>query len=167
MARTDPSVRQKPAAPRPTPDAYIVALQMLARRELSEAQVRRRLSRRGHEADAIEAAVVRLKAQGAIDDARVAGAIARTQTAVKKRGRLRVRRQIESAGIGAALAQRAIDELFQAIDDDVLIEEALGRRLRGGRDIEGEAEFARLYRYLVAQGFDPDHVMRTLRRRAR
>jgi SOS response regulatory protein OraA/RecX len=84
---------------------------------------------------------------------------------VKKRGRLRVRRQLESAGIGGALAGRAVDDAFDAIDEDALIEAALARRLRGGRTLDNDAEFARLYRYLLAQGFDADQVLRALDRR--
>ena len=41
-------------------NAYIDALRMLARRELSEAQVRQRLARRQHPAAAIDEAVARL-----------------------------------------------------------------------------------------------------------
>ena len=75
-----------------TDTAYLDALKMLARRELSEAQIRQRLQRREHDPDAIDAAVHRLREERAIDDARVAGSIARTETAIKRRGRLRVRR---------------------------------------------------------------------------
>ncbi len=97
--------------------AYLDGLRMLARRELSEAQVRQRLARRGHEPESIDAAVERLKSERAIDDVRVAEAIARTETTVKRRGRLRVRRQIEHAGIAPATARRAVDEIFEDIDD--------------------------------------------------
>ena len=76
----------------PGPEPYLDALKMLARRELSEAQVRQRLARRGHDPESIDAAVARLKGERAIDDARVAEAIARTETAAKRRGRLRVSR---------------------------------------------------------------------------
>ena len=48
--------------------AYLDGLKMLARRELSEAQVRQRLVRRSHEADAIDEAIARLKDARAIDD---------------------------------------------------------------------------------------------------
>ena len=80
---------------------------MLGRRELSEAQVRQRLARKGHEPDAVDAAVDRLRAERAIDDARVAEAIAHTETTVRRRGKLRVRRQIEQAGIAPATARAA------------------------------------------------------------
>jgi regulatory protein len=142
--------------------AYVDALKMLGRRELSEAQVRQRLARRGHEPDAIDDAVARLKDERAIDDTRVAEAIARTATAVRRRGRVRVRRQIEQAGIAPPIARRAVDDTFGALDEDALIESALGKRLRGGALIADDAEFARLSRYLMGQGFEMDRVMRAL-----
>src|ERR1700704_5349689 len=102
--------RVKGAKPRAS--AYIDGLRMLGRRELSEAQVRQRLARRGHSSDEIDAAVERLRQERAIDDARVAEAIAHTETTVRRRGKLRVRRQIEQAGIAPATARGAIDSLF-------------------------------------------------------
>jgi regulatory protein len=144
--------------------AYVDGLKMLARRELSEAQVRQRLARKQHDAEAIEAAIVRLRDERAIDDARVAAAIARTETAVRRRGKLRVRMQIERAGIAKTVARDAIDEAFAGIDDDALLEASLNRRLRGRTTIAGDREMQRLYRYLVAQGFEPDRALRRLRR---
>ena len=79
----------------------------------------------------IDAAVARLKAERAIDDGRVAEAIARTEVTIKRRGRLRVERQIESAGIAPATARRAVDEVYGELDDEALLEAALDKRLRG------------------------------------
>jgi len=138
---------------------------MLARRELSEAQVRQRLARKGHEPDAVDAAVSRLREERALDDARVAEAIARTQTAVRRRGKLRVRREIENAGITGATARRALDEVFDGIDADAQLQASLAKRLRGREAIADEAEFRRLYRYLIAQGFEADAVMKALNAR--
>jgi regulatory protein len=147
--------------------AYVQALKMLARRELSEAQIRQRLARRGHQALEVDAAVARLKQERKLDDARAAETIARTQAAVRRRGRLRVRRELEHAGIGSGDARRAIDEVFGSIDEDALLEAALARRLRGRATIADDSEFQRLARYLAAQGFEPDRIMTALRARVR
>ena len=147
-------------------DTYLTALKMLARRELSEAQLRQRLLRRQHNPDAIESALARLKSERSLDDERVAGAIARSETGVKKRGRYRVTRQIEAAGIPSSIAKRVVDETFASIDADALLAQALARRLRGRTRIEDDREFQRLYRYLVAQGFEPDRVLALLRSRS-
>ena len=140
---------------------------MLARRELSEAQVRQRLARRAHDADDIDAAIARLREERAIDDVRVAEGIARTETSLKRRGRLRVKRAIAQAGIAGATARRAVDDVFAAIDDDALLEASLHKRLRGRNHIANDREFHRLYRYLVGQGFEPDGVMKALAARRR
>jgi regulatory protein len=146
--------------------AYVDGLKMLARRELSEAQVRLRLARRGHDSEAIDAAVTRLRDERAIDDARVADAIARTQSG-RQRGKLRVRREIEAAGVAPDQARRAVDAAFQDVDSDALLEAALSRRLRGRAHIADQAEASRLYRYLVGQGFEPDRVMQRIRSRSK
>ena len=100
----------------------------------------------------------------AIDDARVAEAIAHTELSIKRRGKLRVRRQIEQAGIAPATARHAVDEVFGSLDADDLLESALAKRLRRGTNIADEREFNRLYRYLVGQGFEPDRVLALLKK---
>jgi regulatory protein len=149
------------------PRTYLDALRMLARRELSEAQVRQRLTRRGHEEEEIDAAISRLREERAIDDLRVAEAIARTQIATKGRGELRVRRQIEQAGIAAATARRVARDAFAEIDADQLLEASLRKRLRGRTQIADDDELRRLHRYLIGQGFDGDRVISALNRHKR
>jgi regulatory protein len=146
--------------------AYVDALKMLARRELSEAQVRQRLARRGHDQITIESTIAQLREEHAIDDDRVAESIARSQVAGRGRGPLRARRQIESAGISASAARRAVTDLFKEVDADALLEAALQRRLRG-RSIADERELHRIHRYLIGQGFDPDKIAAALRSRSR
>ena len=149
----------------PTDNPYLIGLQLLARRELSEAQLRQRLARRGCASDEIDSAIARLLAERALDDRRVATAIANTETRVRGRGRLRVKRQIEAAGISATLAQAAVDAVFSELDSEALLTAALERRLRGRPRIEDDREFQRLYRYLLTQGFDSDRVLAVLRGR--
>jgi len=145
--------------------AYTDALKLLGRRELSESQIRERLTRRKHDPRAVDAAITRLREERSIDDVRVAEAIARSQTSLRKRGKLRVRLQIERAGIDAATARRVVDEVFADLDADGLLDAALARRLRPGDDIADDRAFNRLYRYLLGQGFEPDRVMALLRTR--
>jgi len=147
--------------------AYDDGLRMLARRELSELRVRQRLARKGHDRRAIDEAIARLREERAIDDARVADAIARTETVVRRRGKLRVRMQIERAGISRSTAAHAVDEAFDGIDDDMLLQASLAKRLRGRDTIADDREFQRFYRYLIGQGFESDRVLRALEARRR
>ena len=104
----------------------------------------------------------RLKEERALDDARVAAAMARTGVAVKRRGRLRLKRELEAAGIAAPVAREALDAVFGSVDPDALLEAALRRRLRDGRLIADDREFQRLYRYLAGQGFESDRILAAL-----
>ena len=113
--------------------------------------------------DDIDEAVARLREERAINDQRVAEAIARTETGIRKRGKVRVRMQLERAGIAKDTAKQAIDSVFEAIDDDALLESSLRKRLRGRETIADDREFARLFRYLIGQGFESDRVMKALK----
>lgn len=145
-------------------DTYIAALRMLARRELSEAQVRQRLARRGESQESIDEAIARLKSDRSIDDERVAGAIARSQAAGRNRGRRRVLQQIEAAGIDKSIASRAVDQVFEDLDPDALLSASLEKRLHGRDRIADDREFQRLFRYLSAQGFESDKILAHLRK---
>jgi regulatory protein len=149
------------------PSAYIDGLKMLGRRELSEKQVRQRLARKAYDQDEIDEAVARLREERAINDQRVAEAIVRMETGIRKRGKVRVRMQLERAGIAKETAKTVIDSVFEAIDDAALLESALRKRLRGRTTIADEREFARLFRYLIGQGFESDRIMQALRAKAK
>ena len=75
-----------------------------------------------------------------------------------------MKHRLAAAGIAPAVAQRAIQETFVAIDVDALLASALHKRLRGRDRIADDREFQRLYRYLIGQGFEPDRVLALLRR---
>jgi regulatory protein len=147
------------------PSAYLDGLKMLGRRELSEQQVRQRLARKAYPQNEIDEAVARLRDERAINDQRVAEAIARTETGIRKRGKVRVQMQLQRAGIARETARQALDAVFDGIDDAALLESSLRKRLRGRETIADEREFQRLFRYLVGQGFESDRVMLALRSR--
>ena len=145
-------------------DAFTVALTLLSARELSETQLRARLSRRKIDPDDIDAAIARLKADGTLSDRRVARAIARMETEIKHRGRSRVIQKIRQAGIDADTADDAVREVFEDVDENALLERAMERRLRGRRprDLDDKGR-ARVVRGLMAQGFRLEAVLKRLK----
>jgi regulatory protein len=152
----------------PVRAAYAAALGMLSRRELSEAQLRDRLARKEHEAEAIESAIARLRETGAVDDRRVALAAARTEAAVKSRGRSRVLLKLHALGISPDIAAQAADDVLGSLDESAVIARALERRLRPpGAAIRDAAHFRRLLQQLIRQGFPPALVIRALKARAK
>lgn len=147
----------------PDRSAYLDALHLLARRELSVQQLRDRLIDREHDRDEIERAIEHLLETGALNDRRVAGAYVQTALKVKGRGRLRIQRELQQMGISRDVAADAIAEAFGDVDERALITKALQKKLRGGKKITSPSEYARVYQYLMRQGFSPAAVNAALR----
>ena len=140
------------------------ALRMLARRELSVEGVRARLLDREHPPEAVESAIARLIDSGALDDRRVARAYARTAATVKGRGRLRVLRELAAMGIARDVAAEAVGEVFSEMDERSLIAKAIQKKMRGRARLVTVQDRARLYQYLVRQGFTPAAIAIAMRR---
>jgi regulatory protein len=145
-------------------DAYITALTMLSARELSETQVRTRLKRREFDADAIEEAITKLKADRTLNDRRVALAIARMESAIRHRGRSRVLQKIRQAGIDDGTAEDAVREIFEEVDEEAMLDTAFERRLKGKtpKELDDKGR-ARVIRGLVAQGFRFEAILKRLK----
>lgn len=147
----------------PDRTAYVDALQLLGRRELSERQLRERLRAREHRDDDVDRAIALLIENRALDDRRVAAAYVRTALKVKGRGRLRIQRELEMMGIAKDVAGEALADAFGDVDERALIAKALQKKLRGRPKIASPAEFARVYQFLMRQGFSPAAVSAVLR----
>jgi len=145
------------------PDPYTYGLQALSRRELTSAQLRERLRRRGCDPDAIEAAVTRLQRERVLDDTRAARAFARTEIAIKRRGPERIRRAMDAMGVDREVAREALEEGFSERPVDEVLEAALSRKLRGR--LLDEKHEQRLIAYLVRQGFGVSASVAAVRRR--
>ncbi len=143
--------------------AYLDGLRLLARRELSVKELRDRLVAREHPAEEIDRAIEHLLETQALDDVRVARAYARTASKVKGRGRLRVMRELNAMGIAKETASEAVADVFADLDERSLIAKALQKKMRGRPRIANAAEHARLYQYLMRQGFTPAGIVAALR----
>jgi regulatory protein len=143
--------------------AYTDGLLLLGRRELSVSEMRSRLLDREHSVEETDAAIAKLIETGALDDRRVARAFARTASKVKGRGRLRVTRELHAMGISRDVASEAVADVFGELDERAMIQRAIQKKLRGGRKPQTLQERARLYQFLMRQGFTPAAVSAALR----
>jgi len=144
------------------PSAYLDALHLLARRDLSVQQTRGRLLDRDHDPEQVEAAIAHLLATGALDDARVAREYATTALKVKGRGRLRIQQELRAKGIAREVATEAVGDVFGDVDERALIARAIQKKLRGKPRVASRPEMARLYQSLLRQGFTPAAVRAAL-----
>jgi regulatory protein len=150
----------------PQRTAYVDGLQLLGRRELSVAQMRARLIERDHSPEDVDRAIALLLENRALDDGRVAAAYVRTALKVKGRGRLRIRRELLAMGIADDVASAALAEAFGDVDERSLVAAALRKKLRG-KKITTAAEYARVFQFLMRQGFSPATVTAALRAQRR
>jgi regulatory protein len=146
------------------PSAYLDALHLLSRRALTVAECRDRLLARQHPDNTVDDAIAHLLDTGGLDDRKVATAHARTAVEIKGRGRLRVVRELQARGVDKEIAAEAVAEVFGEKDERSLVARALQKKLRGRPRPADAAGYARLYQYLMRQGFTPAVVVDTLRK---
>ena len=154
----------KRSSPRPS-TAWGAAIGLLARRDLSEGEVRRKLLARDFEEPEVEEAISRLRERRYLDDRSLAEAVARTQARTKHQGPLRVRAHLRRRQIPEDVALEAIREEFPegAESERAVIAlrrlqptpTALGERSGDGATAPAarRKEAARLFRRLVARGY--------------
>jgi regulatory protein len=129
-------------------DPRAQALKLLARREHSARELKRKLAARGV-ADADAAAAVEYAAgEGWQDDARYAAMIVRTRVAAGY-GPLRIEAELGVAGLANEAIRAALDEA--AADWDALA--AAQHAKKFGTPPRSSAERAKQYRYLQGRGF--------------
>jgi len=121
-----------------------LATAALARRDLSAAELRGALERRGVEAEDAAAAVARLEAAGYVDDSRYAAARAEA-LAARGYGDEGILRDLRRHGVDAAAAAAAIGMLEPEPDRAARLAGRFGRSPRTARR-------------LAAKGFAPDVI---------
>jgi SOS response regulatory protein OraA/RecX len=73
-------------------------------------------------------------------------------------------RELLQMGIESGVASEALGEVYGELDERALIDDALRRKLRGRTRLNGQQEYARIYQFLMRQGFSPAGAAAALRR---
>jgi regulatory protein len=141
------------AEARTAPDAFETALRLLSQRAHSEAELRRKLARRGCSEDEVERAVTRARGLGGLDDAAFAGALARER--VRTRGPALIARELSAKGVERSLVREALGALPR---EDVV---AAARRL-AGRAAEAGTDRRVVAGRLQRRGFPTDVIREVL-----
>ncbi len=144
---------------RRTDDPWQLALDALARRDLTAHEVTGKLLRRKVPRENAGEVVSRLEERGYVDDERVAYNHARFRRDQARRGPRRVLAELVARGVGPELAARAVAEIFPDADRRTVLERA-AERLAGVRGIPGDRQGReRLARRLLTAGFAQGDVI--------
>jgi regulatory protein len=135
------------------------AMDLLARREHSTAELRRKLKAREFERHAVEQALEALQDDGLLSDARFAEAFVYRRFNAGM-GPLKIAHELRQKGVDATLADECL-----AVYADRWQESMLRERARRFGDVIPEDYGARMKqaRFLQNRGFSPESVMRLFR----
>jgi regulatory protein len=145
-------VPKKPIDPRTQ------ALKLLARREHSARELKRKLAARGISADDAAAAVEHAAGADWQSDARYAEMLVRTRVA-NGYGPVRIEAELEVAGVASEHIRAALDAA--QVDWHELAAQVHAKKF--GALPESSAERARQYRYLQGRGFDASQISAALK----
>ena len=160
--RFSASGRKRPAADATPPDprtARGAALALAARRDYTAAELERKLTDKGYDAEAIAAAIAGLRDSRVIDDRRVAHAHVRTARAVKGRGRVRIARELAARGLGREVIDEALEGIEPA-EELASIRRILTRKRWPAKPTRADRQ--RMFRHLFARGFAAEAISKAL-----
>jgi regulatory protein len=146
------------------------ALKALAGRAHSTGELREKLRRRAARAEDVDTVLDRLKQDGYLDDRRFAESYAAARLSSDRFGRGRVVQDLRQRRVAPALAEHAVREVYQDVDEQALIDEWIRRKYRlAPREglFEEEKDLAAAYRRLLRAGFKTGEILRALKRFAR
>lgn len=143
-------------------NARQLALRRLARRDQSEAELRRALARKGFSADVVDETLSWLRSQNFLDDEGFAARFARSRVAHHGLGRNRVRQALGARGVSRAIIEKGVAEALRDVSETEALE-ALARRYwrQHGRD-EPLQRIRKLWVFLLRRGFPPGQVRERL-----
>jgi regulatory protein len=132
------------------------AVAALARRSLTQIELRARLKPRAARPADVENVLQRLAEIGYLDDARLAESYSRFRRDYEGLGKQRVLRDLARRGVDPAVAEQAVAGAYAGTDELELIRDHLRRKLGscyGETRVDDPKRLTSLYRSLIRAGF--------------
>jgi regulatory protein len=139
---------------------YDRALNMLAFRARSSAELARALVRKGEPKELADRAVVRLQEQGLLDDAAFAESFTRAKVLGAHQSKRRVQQDLARKGVARGVSDQAIATVFEeeGVDQREVVEQAARKKLRSLLRLDPVVRRRRLYAFLARRGYDGDDI---------
>jgi regulatory protein len=139
-------------AKEPRESAYQGALRRLARRDHTEAEIRKALGKSHPEAD-VEDVVRRLRQAGYLDDAGFAARFARNRLAHQGQGRYRIRQALRAKGVPGPTAEKGLKAALTEVSETAALDAMAERYWRQRRAEEPRLRTRHVWAALVRRGF--------------
>lgn len=140
------------------------AANMLAARPRAARDLERLLVRKGEPAKHAGAAIARLTALGALDDARFARQFIRSKIAGAGLSRRRLQSELWRRGVAREVIDAALAEVLveDEVDEDAQIAQVAAKKLRTLRSLDPATARRRLYAFLARRGYDASAIRRLM-----
>lgn len=143
---------------------YDRALNLLAFRARSSAELSRALVRKGEDKALVDRAILKLQEHGLLDDSAFAQSFTRAKVLGAQQSRRRVQQGLARKGVARDVSDAAIATVFEeeALDPQALVEQVARRKLRSLVKLEPIVRKRRLYAFLARRGFDSEDIRRAM-----
>jgi regulatory protein len=160
----DPTLAHELGKAADTEAAYRTVLRALHRRSHARADLARRMVRRGHAADAVEAALRRAEQHGFLDDEAFATHYVQTRSE-RGRGPSRLTRDLLTLGVPRPVIDRAVANRWPPDADRAAMPAALAaRRAAQMGDLPRPVKRRRLLAFLARRGFSGSEAVEAVRK---
>jgi regulatory protein len=146
----------------PRKGALSVALGLLSRRALSEGEIRSRLAAKGFTEAQANAALIRLRELGLVDDPALCANLARRYRDIRRLGPRRIAGALLVRGFPRELVEQSVRAVSRPEEEQAAAFAALAKKFRGGIP-EGREGAAKAYRFLSRRGFSPGACRQAIR----
>jgi regulatory protein len=149
------------------PSPFDCSLRVLALRDHSEAELRRKLKDKGYQEEGIEQSVARLKELGYLDDARFARSFAASALRNGRGYGARLKLELARRGIEPRIVTEVLAEMDQEFSEKELLAQLLARRYPGfDPTLATDKEKRRVVGYLQRKGFSLSAIFAQLKGQA-
>lgn len=139
-----------------------IAVRLLARRNHTKHEIRRKLRQRGVSPDAISHVISECERLRYVDDAQTARSYIR-ELRSRGYGIHRIRMSMQKKGLSRELADSALSQIHSDADEMESARRAMEKkRVRFERETDARKRREKIYRFLASRGFSSDIISRFL-----
>jgi len=145
------------------------ALKALGMRALTVSELREKLRKRAQEPTDIDGVLAKLKEYGYLNDDRFAETFATARRDNQGFGKRRVLQDLKQRRVAPKIAEEAVQQTFEGVDETAMIEQFLARKFRGKKlneYLQEQKHLAAAFRRLQYAGFGAGPSIQVLKRYA-
>jgi regulatory protein len=147
-------------------ELFEYAVQCLGRRAFASEELKTKLKTRAARPADVDSAIERLREVGYLNDERFAESFALNRAENEGFGRMRVLSDLRARRVAPAVAEKAVEQVFEDRSEREQIEAYIDRRmpsLRSAGKIEDERQLAKAWRRLRRAGFSSGGALAALK----